>query len=95
MAIKKICPGPDFSNLVEIAANDDGGPGGILSPFIRNATVTKGGVYYTQLDGFNGTMGSGTISFSDCLVRTEEYQYCGVVVCLFLESFSRRQTLFF
>jgi hypothetical protein len=65
-----VCPGPaNFSNLVEIAGNDDSGV--LLTPIIRNATVTKGQVYYTQLDGFNRRMGSGTISFSDC--------WCGCV----------------
>jgi hypothetical protein len=86
-----VCPGSPFSNLVEIAANDDGGPGGFNSPIIQSATVTKGQVYYMQLDGFDGISGNGTISFTDCSVRTEEYQF----VFLFLESFSRHQTLSF
>jgi hypothetical protein len=71
-----VCPGPLFSNLTEIAANDDSGPGGGFSPIIQSARVTKDQVYYTQLDGFNETFGNGTISFSDCLVRTGEHHYC-------------------
>jgi hypothetical protein len=94
-----VCPGPaNFSNLVEISGNDDGGPAGVSSPIIQSATVTKGQVYYTQLDGFAGALGIGTISFTDCSVRNEEYPYCaqpGAVVFLFLESFSRHQTLSF
>jgi hypothetical protein len=68
-----VCPGPDnFSNLVEIAGNDNSGPLGLFdSPIIQSARVTTGQVYYTQLDGFAGTLGIGTISFADCLVRTE------------------------
>jgi hypothetical protein len=83
---KKVCPGPHFSNLVEIAASDDSGPIGVGDPIIQSATVTKGQVYYTQLDGTDGVMGSGTISFSDCAVRTEQYQYCpqpGAGSCIF------------
>jgi hypothetical protein len=68
-----VCPGSPFSNLVEIAGNDDGGPGDFGAPIIYRAAVTTGQVYYTQLDGFNGALGIGTISFTDCSVRTEEY----------------------
>jgi hypothetical protein len=70
---KQVCPGPHFSNLVEIAASN-----GVFGPItiIQSATVTKGQVYYTQLDGTDGVLGSGTISFSDCAVRIEQYQYC-------------------
>jgi hypothetical protein len=92
-----VCPGPAFSNLTEIAANDNSEPG-VISPIILNATVTKGQVYYSQLDGFNRGMGSDIISYSDCLVRTEEYQYFaqpGAVMCLLLKSFSRHQILSF
>lgn len=54
----------NLPGLIEIAANDDGGPG--LAPALFGVDVQPGLFYFVQVDGFAGAVeGSGTILVSN------------------------------
>lgn len=65
MAVWQTSDCSDFSTFVEIAANDDSGPG--FSPQLDDLAVNPGETYWVQIDGYNGALETaGTITVTDC-----------------------------
>jgi hypothetical protein len=65
----------DFGTFELVAANDDGGFG--CAPLIRSAFVVPGETYYIQLDGYDGTIGSGNLEItSECIEAPTNDNVC-------------------
>ena len=65
LAIWEVGDCSDWSTFTEMAANDDGGF--VFSSYIQELScLTPGATYYIQVDGYNGTEGSGAILITDC-----------------------------
>ncbi|GIV35221.1 MAG: hypothetical protein KatS3mg031_2756 [Chitinophagales bacterium] len=65
LAVYSVTDCGDFSTYTEIGANDDGNPACLFCPLVELHCLMPGATYYVQLDGFDGEIGTGTITVVD------------------------------